>query len=369
MTGRTDDGRTVLLVSNRRFDENAGRAAKFRTRADRLGERGWDLTLGYVEPTATGVPVGIARCLRLAREADVINSVSNPPQLQIVGGVVARLTGTPWVAEFRDPLVSNPDVNPDSVAATIRRRLERYVVTHADAVIWYDGIQIRDDYFEETYPDVLTDRVRKLPPIGFDEETFDDVDPDEPDSFTITYAGSFYEGWIEPHAFLRGLRDYVDTSEDSDVQARFYGDWNESYGEMVANLDVSDHVETHSFVPHEEIVGILKGSDALLYVGGDDPRNEHNLPSKLYDYIGARRPILAVVDPEFRVADVVRENGFGIVVEPGDRAGVADAIERLRTGDFEYAPADDDVTRFTRNHSLDAYVDALDSVVDAKRGE
>jgi glycosyltransferase involved in cell wall biosynthesis len=358
-----DDSRTVLLVSNRRLDENAGRAAKFQTRAERLAERGWNLEVGYVEPTPVGTPLGIARNLRAARRADVINSVSNPPQLQIAGGILARLTGTPWIAEFRDPLVENPDVEPDSVAARIRRRLEGYILTHADRVVWYDGIQIPDDYFERTYPDVPSDRVRKLPPIGFDDQSFESVDPASHEEFTVTYAGSFYEGWIEPYTFLRGLSDYVESrGEHADVRAHFYGDWNESYAEAATNHGVEDYVEPHSFVPHEEIVAELKGSDALLYVGGDDPRNEHNLPSKLYDYIGARRPILAIVDPSFRVADVITENGFGIVVEPDDRTGVADALERIRSGDFEYAPDEADVERFTRSHSLDAYLEALNAV-------
>jgi len=364
MTNSAGNERTVLLVSNRRLDENSGRAAKFQTRAERLAERGWDLTVGYVVPSVTGTPLGLVRCLRLAGAADVINSVSNPPHLQIVGGIVARLTDTPWIAEFRDPLVENPDVAPESAAMRIRRRLERYILTNADAVVWYDGIQIPDDYFEREYPDVPTDRVRKLPPIGFDAETFASVDPTPRKSFTVTYAGSFYEGWIEPYTFLRGLGEYVSThGRNADVRADFYGDWDDAYERAAADAGATEALETHSFVPHEEIVGVLRGSDALLYVGGDDPRNEHNLPSKLYDYIGAQVPIIAIVDPSFRVAEVITENGFGIVVEPGDTAGVRDAIERIRSGDFEYDPDDADVQRFTRSHSLDAYVETLNSVV------
>ncbi len=367
MTTSGSDTPTVLLVSNRRLDENSGRAAKFSTRADQLADRGWHLEVGYVEPSVTGMPRGIARCLRLAKGADVINSVSNPPQLQIVGGIVARMTNTPWVAEFRDPLVTNPDVDPDSIAAKIRCRLERYILTHADSVVWYDGIQLPDDYFEREYAGTETTTVRKLPPIGFDEEKFDSVEPTTEDAFTVTYAGSFYEGWIEPYTFLDGLGEYVDSLQDSEstaIEAQFYGDWDDEYDRAARSANATDNIETHSFVPHEQIISVMKGSDALLYIGGDDPRNERNLPSKLYDYIGAGRPIIAIVDPSFRVADVITTNGFGLVVEPGDEAGIRDAIEEIRTGEFEYAPSEAAVEKFTRSHSTDAYVDTLESVVD-----
>lgn len=353
-----DNDRTVLLISNQRLTDNSGRAAKFKSRARQLADRGWNLQIGYVEPTPTGTITGLVRCLRLAREADIVNSVSNPPQLQIVGGIIARLTDTPWIAEFRDPLVSNPDVDPESVAAAIRRWLERYILTHAEGIVWYDGIQIPDDYFENTYSDLDTSTVKKLPPIGFEKETFESIEQADHDQFTITYAGSFYEGWIEPHTFLRGLGAYV--NHDQDVQALFYGDWSAKYERVAKNSGVADIIETHEFVPHEKIVSILKGSDAVLYIGGDDPRNAQNIPSKLYDYIGARQPIIAIVDPMFRVAKLIQDNGLGIVVEPGDEAGVADAIERIRSGEYVYSP--DNVEKFTRRRSTDAYVEMLESI-------
>lgn len=354
--------RTVLLVSNRRLDENAGRAEKFATRARLLRERGWDLRVGYVEPTATGLPVGTARCIRLARDADVVNSVSNPPHLHIAGAVAARATGTPWVAEFRDPLVENPDVVPGSAPARARRVIERYVLTHADQVVWYDGIQIPDDYFTREYPDVPADRYRMLPPIGFERAAFDTVEPREFDRFTVAYAGSFYEGWIEPYDFIEGLAAFVEDHPEADPQALFYGDWDDAYDRAAREAGVSEYVDPRPFVPHEEVIAILKGADALLYVGGDDPRNRLNLPSKLYDYVGAGRPILAVVAPEFRVAEVVRGNGFGTVVEPSDTEGLAAALDALYRGAFEYDPDPETVAGFTRERSTDAYVETLEEV-------
>lgn len=373
MTGKSDatpdepaprDPRTVLVVSNRWLDENSGRAEKLATRARLLRERGWELRLGYVEPTATGLPRGIVRCVRLARDADVIDSISNPPHLQIAGAIAARATGTPWVAEFRDPLVANPAVAPGSVAARLRRRLEGYILVHADRVVWYDGIQLPDDYFAITYPDVPADRYRQLPPIGFERAAFDAATPRSFDRFTVTYAGSFYEGWIEPYTFLDGFGRFVDANPDIEPQALFYGDWNDEYDRTARAHGIGDHVDPRPFVPHEEVIGTLQGSDVLLYVGGDDPRNRLNLPSKLYDYIGAGRPILAIVDPSFRVAEIVRDNDLGIVVEPGNAGGVRRALERLRSGGFVHDPAPAGVAGFTRERSVAAYVAALEAVAE-----
>lgn len=101
----------------------------------------------------------------------------------------------------------------------------------------------------------------------------------------------------------------------------------------------------------------MKGSGALLYIGGSDPRNRRNLPSKLYDYIGAGRPILALVDLSFRVAKLISDNGFGVVADPDDPSAVAHAIEMIRSGEFVYDP--EGVASFTRQRSTNAYIEAL----------
>lgn len=352
---RQDSNRTVLLLSNTRPTDNSGRSAKFNNRKKKLEQLGWNVKIGYINPTLVGSAKGFARWLRLARSVDIINSVSNPPELQIVGGLFARLTRTPWVAEFRDPLVKNPDVDPDSVAASLRQKLERYIVSNADAVIWYDGIQIKDDYFETNYTALDLTSVEKLPPIGFDSNVFDAADPTDHEKFTITYAGSFYDGWIEPHTFLCGLGKYI--SPEQEIEATFYGDWSPEYSRVARENGVYEYISDREFVPHGQIVSILKGSDALLYIGGDNDRNALNIPSKLYDYIGAGQPIIAIIDPGFRAATLVEENGLGIVVEPGDYEGVAAAIENIRTGRFTYEPSTG--TEYTRRQSREAYLDVL----------
>ena len=119
---------------------------------------------------------------------------------------------------------------------------------------------------------------------------------------------------------------------------QFYGDWNDEYQGAVEAAGLDDVVTHHEFVPPDEIVPVLKGSDLLLYVGGDDPANRLNVPSKIWDYVGSRTPILAVVDPSFRVAELIEEYGLGLVVDPEDAEGIAAAIAAVRSGEYRYDP-------------------------------
>lgn len=354
--------KTALLISNQRPDDPGGRAEKIDTRVDLMAERGWRIVVGHApEPYVAGFPRTLRNIYRLAEreQPDLVLSVNNPFHLHVHGFVVAALTDTPWVAELRDPIATHPDRKPASPRTWGAHAVERLVVRRADQIVWHDGIQIPDRYFEETYSNLEPDRIFKLPVMGYEHGAFERADPVEYDAFSITYAGSFYEGWIEPDTFLEGLGVYRDQG-GAPLTAQFYGDWGDRHQQVAETAGIDDWIEPHGFVPHEEVIRVLKGSDALLYVGGDDPGNRLNLPSKLWDYVGARTPILAVVDPNFRAAEFISGHDLGVVVKPDDTEGIADALTALRAGEVLYSPPESG--QFSREHSADVLAQVMDAV-------
>ncbi|WP_435096246.1 hypothetical protein [Halarchaeum sp. P4] len=356
---------TVLLVSNRRPTDSGGRAEKVATRKRLLENHGWHVVVAHApEPYVSGFPEALARCLRTGyREGvDAVVSINNPFHLHLLGYLTSRALRTPWLAEIRDPIATHPDRDPDSPVTWAAKAVERLVVREADHVVWFDGIQLPDDYFERY--DVPDERVVQLPPIGYEKAKFDAAGRADYETFTVTYAGSFYEGWIEPYTFIDGLETYVERTGERDLRAQFYGDWNDDYQRAVERAGVADLVETHDFVPHEEIVPVLKGTDVLLYVGGDDPGNRLNLPSKLWDYVGAQRPILAVVDPSFRVADFIETHGLGLVADVDDPDAVADALVAFRD-DYEFTPDDSVFEEYTRERSAERIAGVLDDITES----
>lgn len=356
--------RKVLLVTNRRPDDAGGRAEKFEARVRLLRDHGWEVVVGHVpEPYLRSFLPSVYRLARLARREDVavVNSVNNPFHLHLVGYLVSRLARTRWLAEMRDPIYTHPDRDSRSPVTWAAAAIERLVVREADGVVWFDGIQLPDDYFEQHYPDAV-DRVRQLPFMGYERGKFEGAPVDSRDPFTITYAGSFYEGWIEPYDFLAGFGAFLEATPDVDVEAHFYGDWAPEYTSAAREAGVWDHVVTHEPIPHEELVPVLKGSDALLYVGGDDPGNARNVPSKMWDYIGARAPILAIVDPSFRVAEFVREQGLGVVAPTGDDEAIAAGLDDLLHGRASYDPNPAVFDRYTRENSVAELAAVLDAV-------
>lgn len=357
----------LLVISNRKPGEKGGRPEKLAARGEFLRESDWEMNLVKVNPTFLGIVTGVIRAKSALRhnDFDVVLSMCNPPHLHLVGLIVRNFTSVPWVAEFRDPLVTIPAIESDSFQARYRKWIESLVVRTADQIIWPDGIQLDDDYFDTQYADQYDRNWYKLPFMGYRTKKFDDAESTSFDQFTITYAGSFYDGWIEPYSFLSGFQQFVNNRDLSPAEAKFliYGDWDESYSDTVAEYGLSEFVETFDFIPHDDLIPILKGSDVLLYIGGKDPRNRLNVPTKIWDYIGAGNPILAVVNSEFRVASFITEHQVGVVADYSDPVGIAESLSNLYDAKIEI---DGEIARkeFTRDRHSEALVDVLEHVAD-----
>jgi glycosyltransferase involved in cell wall biosynthesis len=107
---------------------------------------------------------------------------------------------------------------------------------------------------------------------------------------------------------------------------------------LAAELGISDHVEFRPRAPYGKTLQALKQADVLVLSNDDDAPV---VPSKLYDYLAARRPILSLsAEPESN--QIVMATNSGLAPGTNDPEAVADAIatlrERTRASDWGALP-------------------------------
>jgi glycosyltransferase involved in cell wall biosynthesis len=152
----------------------------------------------------------IAAAWRTARRQrpDVIYSSGPPFTAHLVGAVLARLAGRPWVADFRDPWARAP-WREDRFAFEKRAWtiLERAIVTRADAVLFVTETNRRD--FADCYGETVAARFHVVP-NGCDLADFDGLTAAPPPAgrFVLLHAGSLY-GARNPAPLLRALRNAI----------------------------------------------------------------------------------------------------------------------------------------------------------------
>ena len=276
----------------------------------------------------TAIPAAI----RIIREEgiDVVVTTSPPGSIHFVGAAAKRQTGVRWVADLRDSLVAHPHRDSSRLAVRVKEQglhaVASLVCRSADAIV--------------TVSEAIAEEMRSRSPKGpvvmiSNGSDFDDFAGLEyhPSSgpFRITHAGSFF-GKRDPRPFLTAL------SQVDGVTARFVGDFRSTDREWADGI--SDRIELIPYAPHRRALELQRDSEALLLLIPEaDGRGRGVLSGKVFEYLAAGRPILALVPPDGAAAELLRATGAGVVVAPDDVEGITRELtmmrDRFRTGMLE----------------------------------
>jgi glycosyltransferase involved in cell wall biosynthesis len=161
---------------------------------------------------------------------------------------------------------------------------------------------------------------------GCDFDDFAGLEYTPAKRFRITHTGSFF-GRRDPRPFLQAFHD-----ADLDAVARFVGDFRSSDREWAESLGLGDRLEHVDYLPRAESLRLQRDSEALLLLVPDaGGRGTGVLSGKVFEYIAAGRPILAVVPPDGAAAELIRETGSGVVAAPDDVDGIKSALLELHS--------------------------------------
>ena len=267
------------------------------------------------------MPFALAAALRAARRdrPAVLFSSSSPYGNHLVALLVARLTGTPWVADFRDEWTANPHLTDQPrLLGRLSEGAERAITQEATKVIVAAG------YFR--LRGLAEDDPRRIEIAnGVDEEDFPDSVETEPprDRFVLSHVGTLYD-LQDPSAALRalaalGARQTVDLER---VEVRLVG--NVWIPDFVPPPGV--RVEQTGYVEHRRAIAEMCAATALLlYV----PASSLAPSGKLFEYLASGRPILCLTGPDNLASRLVREWNAGVVADPHDEAEIEQALLTL----------------------------------------
>ena len=269
----------------------------------------------------TAIPAAIRIVKR--EGIDAVITTSPPSSVHLVGAAVKRATGIPWVADLRDSIVAHPHRHAERMLVRAKEQGEhavaRLVARNASAIV--------------TVSDAITDEIRKRSPHGPGETIANGSDFDDfvglehrpSERFRITHAGSFF-GKRDPRPFLTALAQ----SGLDDIVARFLGDFRSTDRDWAEAQSLGDRLELIPYAPRRRSLELQRDSEALLLLIPDaGGRGKGVLSGKVFEYLAAERPILAVVPPDGAAAELIRSANAGVVVAPDDVDGMSAALRDL----------------------------------------
>lgn len=273
------------------------------------------------------------------RDFAVIYSTSPPPTSHLVAMSISRCFGIPWVADFRDGWAFDPPQGAEwpSWRQAIECRLEKQVVLNARRLITVNDTLAED--FLARYPQAR-DRVEIIP-NGYNSESFATARRSRvrDDRLIVVHTGRFSTSRVgtSPMGLFRALQRLL--QEDHEIighlRLRLVGDLAPDEIAALETLGISSLVEIVGRVDRAESLQHQIDADILLLV--TVPGKSSVSTGKLYEYLAARRPILALVGDCPARATIERCQA-GIVVAPDNVQGIVDALlefyARWKRGDL-----------------------------------
>jgi hypothetical protein len=131
--------------------------------------------------------------------------------------------------------------------------------------------------------------------------------------FTITYTGRFYHGKQESALLFRLINDLIDAKilDNKSLKIRFFGPYEYWLNKKIRKFGLERVIVQHGLVAREIALEKQRESQILLFLNWNDPREKGIYTGKLFEYLGAKRPILAIGGSKDVVSELLEETAAG----------------------------------------------------------
>ncbi|QBE67233.1 glycosyltransferase [Pseudoduganella lutea] len=277
------------------------------------------------------IPAG----LRLVRKykPQVIWSTYPIASAKLIGLALHKLTGLPWIADLRDPM-TDVDYPADPVTRRFYRWIEEKTVRNcALAVCTTPGAIVT---YTKRFPDIPASRFALIE-NGYDEENFANAaalqKPPTPVAgrpFTLIHSGIIYPSERDPVPLFEALASLKEGGTVTAARLRIVlrATAHDSYLiPLIEKYGIGDIVSLAPHIAYRDALAEMLGADGLLVLQATNCN--HQIPAKLYEYLRARRPVLALTDAIGDTAAALRHAGIDTIGPLDDKAGIQEALLRF----------------------------------------
>jgi glycosyltransferase involved in cell wall biosynthesis len=272
----------------------------------------------------------------MQNSVDAIASTGPPHSTHLVAMDAKRKFNTPWLADFRDPWTFVDyyhKLRLSSYADRRHHKLEQEVINTADqsvTVTWSWANEFNKMHFQRQVG-VITN--------GYDPADFTTGTSELDDNFTLTHVGSMNAD-RNPHALWPALKYLCDQNPNiaSKLKIKLIGPVDHVVFQSVEKHLLGGKLEHIKNLPHNEVIPHLKKSAVLLLPLNDTPNIAGVVPGKLFEYLGAQRPILCIGKTDGDSARIINEVKGGVIHDFKDESGLKktlnDYFDQFQTGNL-----------------------------------
>ncbi len=311
---------------------------------------------------AVRVGLGMIKAYR----PDAIWSTYPIATAHLIGAELHRRTGVPWLADFRDPMAQD-GYPADPLTWQRFTEIETEAMRNACFSLFTTPGAAR--VYRQRYPEAA-ERVVVLE-NGYDEESFSGVQsgdsaPINPGAITLLHSGVVYPAERDPTELVVALRLLKERGRlaAGQLKVRFRAAGHEQLlGQLANTHGVEEFIECCPPVSYREAIAEMLRADGLLVMQAANCNEQ--IPAKIYEYLRAQRPIIALTDPAGDTAKTLAAAGVKDIVPLDSAPAIADQLVRFVDAVKRAAielPSPDSVRKASRRERTAELVTLLNTV-------
>ena len=257
-------------------------------------------------------------------QVDAIITTGPPHSMHFIGlGIKKNFPKLTWVADFRDPWTNidfYKNLNLSFIADKIHHRQENEIIQNADCVL------VVSKGMKEEY-ELLHPKKIQVISNGYDESDVQAGEFNLDEKFSISHIGTLNAA-RNPKTVWKTLAEICAENPEfrADLQIQLVGKVDFSVINDINSLNLQDNLVKISYLSHSEAIAKQQSSQLLLLLINQSGNAKGILTGKFFEYLAAKRPILAIGPTDGDAAAVLNETGAGKMVDFNDKINCRKAI-------------------------------------------
>ncbi len=246
-----------------------------------------------------------------------------------LGEYVKSRWGIPFFAEFRDEWTNNPirrTIGYPQKTTLIEKKAEERILRSCSALVVLNN-QMKTNFMSQ-YP-FLQEKPLLVMPNSYDEHDFLQAEKNlkmhTRKYLRMVYIGTFYNHQNPKLMFKALARYFHDHNLNSaQIQIHIYGKNKPAFvlGELMADRIFSSASVFHGHIPYYKVIRQQLTADVLLLFISPTENCEVVQTTKLFEYLRAKKPILAIIPPKGEAAELINKCKSGWIFDSGDEAAI-----------------------------------------------
>ena len=291
-------------------------------------------------------------------QIDTIITTGPPHSVHLIGMQLKVKHKLRWYADFRDPWTDisyHKNLNLTQNTQQKHLKLERQVLNKSDQII-VTSSQTKQLFSKITQPpiSVITN--------GFDDENVSSITLDS--KFSLTHIGSLFDQ-RNPTLLWNVLSELVEEFPEfkANFQLVLVGNVSADIKASMDSAKLTSFLKIVGSVTHNEAIMYQRKTQVLLLIEANTTEASYIIPGKLFEYINANRPILALGPKQSDIPSILKDTQTGKYFdyenETALKTHILELFENYKTNSLSVASKD--IERFSRKNCTKQLVEVLNS--------